>query len=131
MSRARGMTLLEALAATVLMALIVGTCLPVFTAISRPDAHEARVSIDELAQAADRIMADPGAFGLEQDLTTMIGREAVEVTIATPSGPLSMRVSALGPTTTSGHPDHAWVVCESQGIGVSRWIARCVGEATP
>lgn len=66
----RGITLIETLAATVLLALLAATCVPMLrhltTIAERRDAP-ADVDLAALSALADLLLDDPGRFGIDED----------------------------------------------------------------
>lgn len=62
----RGLTLIEVLAATVLLGITAAACVPILTSAMRV-LHEEQadaVALDNLAMFADGVVADPESFGL-------------------------------------------------------------------
>ena len=66
MTLRRGLTLVEVLAATILLAVIAATCTPLIrqaTHLVRDTGHS--FELFELSRLADELIADPTAFGVE------------------------------------------------------------------
>jgi hypothetical protein len=136
MRRRRALTLVEVLAATVLLAILTGTCVPFIERAARDLAEpHGVVPIDELGALADAVVADPEAFGIE-DIRTVDrfelawpeapGRPAVGITMLTQETP------AGGERTEE--PTHAWLTFTSGEAIVFRWIeigAVATEEAAP
>jgi len=123
------MTLLEVLAATVLLSLIVGTCLPMLAPGVAETSGSPTPQVHDLAWAADEIMKDPESFGLRRESLQEL-YEPVVVKVNSALGSIEVCVHAVraaGP----GPQGHTWIVCESGGVAVSRWFVRPEGAATP
>jgi prepilin-type N-terminal cleavage/methylation domain-containing protein len=122
---ARGLTLLETLIATAILATIAGACVPVvaraMALLRRPS--EPRVGQADLSIVADAFMADPAAFGVDHEEMPNL----VSFQMAWPAG------AALPPPTSSvnvrvlraadAEVDHAWVLFECEGTRSMRWLA--------
>ncbi|MCA9283838.1 MAG: prepilin-type N-terminal cleavage/methylation domain-containing protein [Phycisphaerales bacterium] len=146
----RGLSLIEALVATALMATIVVACLPLLRAAGDDlAAHRTTIDLFDLERFADALLANPGGFGLaavpegKAELTwpAWLVDELAGDPVATPvsasakDAPIvsrpPVRVSVLradDPTLT-----RAWLVLESGGQCVCRWIdvAGAAGTAGP
>ena len=73
-----GLTLLEVLAATTLLAIIMAACLPLLAEARRYSDTVRMVNrFETLVVIADAVMSDPEAFGLDQEAMTLDGFEAV------------------------------------------------------
>lgn len=135
MTAPRGLTLLETLAATVILSLIAVACIPMLqdarASLEQPSAPAC--DLIELALLADAVMADPKAHGLDawpnfegavlQWPEETVQREPqlalrpVQVTVLTPS------IDDPG----QHERRHQWVSFMCDGVGVLRWTA--VAEA--
>lgn len=127
----RGMTLLEVLAATVLLALIVGMCLPVLTGTAARSVPESCSTVETLARVAEQLLDDPAAFGFEQGIDVLTGREPVQILVQVPTGRMNVRVTVVEHVSVSGGPHHAWLVVGEPGVSVSRWISGPAAAAVP
>jgi prepilin-type N-terminal cleavage/methylation domain-containing protein len=73
-----GLTLLEVLAATTLLAVITAACLPLLAEARRyADTVQTRDRFETLVVIADAVMSDPESFGLDQEAMALDGFEAV------------------------------------------------------
>ena len=73
-----GLTLLEVLAATTLLAIITAACLPLLAEARRySDTVRTTDRFETLVVIADLVMSDPELFGLDQEAMTLDGFEAV------------------------------------------------------
>lgn len=120
MRRSQGMTLIEVLAATVLLAMIVAVCLPMLIGKARSDATQTDITLEELALIADRALSDPAAYGLgPANGTVLINGPRLQV--ISPSTPADIHLCVLHPT--SPETGHVWVVFLSGATSVSRWLS--------
>ena len=118
-----GMTLLEVLASTVLLAMVSAASVPLLRAAVRslriePQAFDLR----ELTEFADEFALDPSAFGVddEGDWTALdvAWRERPELP--------AVRVARLLQSESGGDEeasDHEWLAFTHGGIAVYRWRA--------
>jgi hypothetical protein len=112
----RAFTLLETLLAAVLLAAMSATCAGVLRlARSEPEPRNPRVSIDELADLADRALRSPSALGLPAIPHDGLPRWTA---IPWPDAPdrSPVRVEVI-PSSA-----HAWIVFSSEDLTVSRWV---------
>ncbi len=122
----RGLTLVEVLAATVLMAIVVAACVPILRqasqALGRP---RPPLAIQPLASLADQFVAKPSAFGLE----SAISEQSFE--IQWPEAVLD-RPSVLVQRLERDDPanSHAWLVFSCGDASVVRWLPRSEPEET-
>jgi prepilin-type N-terminal cleavage/methylation domain-containing protein len=73
-----GLTLLEVLAATTLLAIITATCLPLLAEARRyADTVRTTDRFETLVVIADAVMSDPESFGLDQEAMALDGFEAL------------------------------------------------------
>lgn len=119
MMRRRGLTLLEVLAATVLLTMLAGACVPLLRQamndLRQPDEPLALV---ELTQLAKLFLADPTAFGIEPPL---LERDELHLPWPDQSDRTPVIVHRL--STDAGPHDHAWVSFTSGEQRIFRWIA--------
>lgn len=119
MMHRRGLTLLEVLAAAVLLTVLATTCMPLLRKAMRDLREpEESVAIFDLAQFADDFVADPSAFDAES-ITPVA--EAIQVPwLEHPDRPAVrvLRLNAIGSDT-----DHAWLRFACGNRTVVRWIA--------
>jgi prepilin-type N-terminal cleavage/methylation domain-containing protein len=118
--RRRGLTLIEVVAATVLLSLLAAASLPLLRRAREAVAADESVAtrFGELARFADNALADPGGSGL---------REALDNPAAAPIeltgfGHGSVTVARLEPVDAL--LEHAWVAFRTGEFEVHRWIPR-------
>ncbi len=130
----RGLTLLEVLAATMMLALLAATCSPIIAkamALVRQGGAAAlaspTVSLPELEEVADAFMADPKQFGV----ATAHLHEIEHVEFTCPSSPHAgaadasplagciVRVARLGAPENA---KHFWLVFACEESKVVRWV---------
>jgi prepilin-type N-terminal cleavage/methylation domain-containing protein len=114
----RALTLIEVLAATVLLATIAAACLPVIATarehLISPKAPT--ISVDDLALIADELIADPASLGA----TDLTAPEPFEFTLTDDRvGTIAVRRLDCADSEVR----HAWVSFEAGGASVFRWIA--------
>ena len=130
---ARGLTLVEVLIATAILAMVSIACLPL---LQQGLAHlavppPANFELDELSEAADRFLTDPTSFGIT-DVGELIKqgdavfswphpKDAAQDVGASiePRPPILVR--CLLPNDPKAN--HAWAIFECDGQSVARWIA--------
>ncbi len=118
MSPRRGLTLVEVLTATVLMAILVAACVPILRqATVALDAPRRPVAIRPLASLADQFVAEPSAFGPDSAMTER------SFEIQWPD------VVAERPSVLVQHLEHddqavghGWLVFTCDGASVVRWL---------
>ena len=116
----RALTLIEVLAATVLLTLIAATCVPLLRSAVRavrppvPPTDQAPFDRTDLETLADLVMVDPAAAGLALPLSD-------DTEIAWPDEPdrPAVRVTYLAPAAEA---DHAWLVFDCGPWRVQRWV---------
>lgn len=122
---ARGLTLVEVLAATVLLAVVAGVAASLL-AHARLSLERARgyraTELADLALFADRFLDDPGAFGRDGPLE----RGAEAIALAWPERPERPRVVVhrldADPDVNEEEVAGAWLVFEFGTVTVSRWV---------
>lgn len=113
----RALTLVEVLAATVLMAILAGTCMPLLQRAMRASHEpEAPFELLALAQLADWFIGDPAVFGLEMPWPSE------QVRVPWPDHPDRPPVTVRGLMAGDPDLDHAWLVFSCEGLAVFRWI---------
>jgi len=124
----RAMTLVEALAATVLLAVLAGACLPLMQQAMRSlrEADAAGFDVRDLSLMADAFVAEPEAF------TTVPFDDMTEIEVAWPDtadrDPVRVerlvRVDAPATDTPDDDDDddHAWLVFSCGPFTVCRWV---------
>ena len=114
----RGLTLIEVLTATVLMAILVGTCVPILRQASRAMYLPVRpFEIRELATLADQFVADPATFGLEEALPEQPFELNWPETV--PDRPPVLVSRLHGEDAEDGHE---WLVFSCAHVTVVRWL---------
>lgn len=124
----RGLTLLEVVAAAVLLASSVVVCLPLIKDIA---AAESRPPIEvaclDLGDLAERILTDPKDVGLGTHLNL---RPGLDVELAWPDEPERPRIRVRVQSSQMS-ADHAWLVLECQGVSAARCIPIERGRRRP
>ncbi len=119
MMRRRGLTLLEVLAATVLLTLLASACLPLLRqAMSDLRPTDEPFALVELTQLAELFLADPSAFGVES-----LPSQLDEFHLPWPEQPDRSPVTVRRWRADAPPPDHAWVSFTSGEQRIFRWIA--------
>lgn len=118
MKHRRGLTLLEALIAVAILSLLAATSIPILRK-SLAVLHEPppEIRLDELADLADAVIADPQAFGLEPDAFSALQ----PLILLWPDDPTRSAVHVLHLQPNDG--DSAWHIFTCDGWSVSRWTA--------
>ena len=116
MSRHRALTLLELLAALVLLTILVGACVPLIQRAMRAlETTEPEFELLELARFADAFIDDPSDFSL-QDIP---GQERLE--LAWPQHlqrpPITLH------RVTPDQPEGGWIAFSCGGWTVHRWAS--------
>lgn len=119
----RGLTLIEVLAATVLLGITAAACVPILTSAMRVlhEEHAASVSLDDLAIFADGVVADPESFGL----TIAQLHELDSIEISWPDAGVSVTIKSKRAEDTAIR--HSLLVFTTHAEGartVFRWIER-------
>lgn len=113
----RGLTLVEVLAATVLLAAMAAACMPLMQRAMRDlEGTPPQFDLHELSEVADALVATPGVFGVE-DLT---GVEQAQVAWPEDAGRPIIAITRL--PAGEEKPDHAWLSVTCGGWQVYRWI---------
>ena len=125
----RGLTLLEVLIATALLAVMAAACVPVMAQAMRAlafDDSEHELEIDDLARFADALLVNPESFGLKGPHELLDSREAQ---LEWPADLLPGRSAPIVPVQVrvlrnadASEADHAWLVFECDGVVVHRWL---------
>lgn len=121
MTAARAMTLIEVLAATVLLSVMVAACVPWLRMGDLPPQNEEQISQRELSVLADLMLADPDLFGLM--ITDSLGQTqpiASSMIDEVSSASVSMRVY----WSDQPEVDHGWAVFSAGDVQVFRWIKK-------
>lgn len=129
MTAPRGLTLLETLAATVILSLIAVACVPMLqdarASLEQPSAPAC--DLIELALLADAVMADPKAHGLEKSTDVAVLQWPQEMVEREPRLALRpVQVTVLTPSIDDpGRHErrHQWVSFVCDGVVVLRWTA--------
>lgn len=113
----RALTLVEVLAATVLLAMLAAACMPLLQRAMRGlDEPEAPFNPVELAQLADSFLADPSAFGVESP------SEQDELHFPWPEHPQRPPVTVRRLTAQDAEADHTWLAFSSGKTFIFRWV---------
>jgi prepilin-type N-terminal cleavage/methylation domain-containing protein len=118
MSTRRGLTLVEMLAAALLLAMLAAACVPRLQAIPAAGAG-ARPGFDllDLARLADLIAADLARPGSPQRPMPLS-----PTSVAWPDHPERPPARMRWIVAANGGTEHAWIVIECHGLAVARWI---------
>ena len=126
MRRRHGLTLVEVLASTVLLAILAATCLPLFQGAMRAfHSPEPPFDLLELSQLADSFIADPTAFGAESL------PEEGELEAPWPAHPARPPVTVRRLTAEDPEVDHDWLAFSSGRWDVYRWVQAQEEEEEP
>ena len=130
----RGLTLLEVLAATIMLALLAATCSPIIAramALMRPSDNQSSdsplVTVPNLGEIADAFMADPKYFGFANPFLHQIEHAefACPTTLragAPISSPLADRIVRVTRLAAADrNAKHIWLVFECEDCSVVRW----------
>lgn len=126
----RGLTLLEVVAATVLLTIIAAACLPLLAEARRwADSTKSANQIGALMRTADEVIADPIAFGIEAEAMHTKGFSQVidPVQEDDPAlGPISIELLASNnaprDTDSGDHPKYGWLVFKLDSATIIRYI---------
>lgn len=122
----RSFTLLETVVATALLAMLAASALSALQSISRAaDRAAGLIDIGAFSRIVDDLLADPGAHGLPElaDGAAWHNRRAqhpehgADILIRR-TAPESLPVM----TAASGTRRHAWLIFETEGAAVARWL---------
>lgn len=119
----RGMTLLETLAATVLLGVIAAAVLPlVRTAGAGRAPGSAALSEAELSVLVDRVLDDPAGYGVDDDLLSTPGASG-SVYVETPVEEriVGLRFEVLVPAERAPDAPHTWVLWAVDDVRTLRW----------
>jgi hypothetical protein len=122
------MTLIEVLAATVLLAALAATSARVLQSVRSDSQQTLGTPFFELASLADSFIAEPAAFGVNIPLDK-IGAE--QSAIRWPNRPNREPVLITRVDPQSPVKDHAWLVFQHGSSAVSRYIPLSVKERNP
>lgn len=118
MRAARALTLVEVLAATVILAMLAGAVVPLLADARRTLEHEqSTIEIIDLEQLAADFVDEPKSFGFEDDLLTL-----TELTIPWPDAPDQPDVRISRIDTEDAH--HIWLIFECDSLSVSHWLIK-------
>lgn len=116
----RGLTLIEVLAATAILAMIAAACIPTLrAALATMNEDDPALDLHDLSNLADQIVGAPEDFGLDSS-------DIVHTEVAWPEHPERppVVVTALNaPSDDDAPPDHRWLIFTSDGCTVARWMA--------
>ncbi len=114
----RGLTLVEVLCASVLLAVLASACVPMLTGSLRK-LHEpaSTFQIEELGEAADLAMNAPEMFGADR-IDDLAGQE-IAWPDATDRAPIRIE---LIESANAEQPNHAWLVFSCAEQAVYRWM---------
>lgn len=128
--RERGLTLVEVLCASVLLAVLASACVPMLTSsLRRLHQPPSTFQIEELAEAADLAMNEPEMFGADR-IDDLTGQE-IAWPDATDRAPIRVE---LIESASAEQPEHGWLVFSCAEQAVYRWIkveADAEEDATP
>lgn len=115
----RGLTLLEVVAATVLLTLVAAACLPLLVEGRRwAEGLDSPNTVEELVSVADDFINDSSAFGFE-DASLADPGFSTEIRSKSDAGDAgSIRVRLL----TAEDSDHAWMLFEFGRHSVLRFV---------
>lgn len=121
MTTARAMTLIEVLAATVLLSVMVAACVPWMRTGDLPLHADELISQRELSALVDRVLADPDLFGLAiRDSLGQTQPIVSSIIDEVSSASVSMRVY----WSDQPEVDHGWAVFSAGDVQVFRWIKK-------
>ena len=127
-----GLTLIETLLATALLALLASTCVPVLAeALAALRVQAPGIDIVELGLAADTLLENPESHGLATILDDD-SNAVVEVpwpTIGIEStGPVDMPITVRAMSPAPESAEHTWIVFSCDDTFVIRWRKLDDGE---
>ncbi len=118
MSPRRGLTLVEVLTATVLMAILVAACVPILRqATGALGAPRRLLAIRPLATLADQFVAEPSAFGLDSAVVERSFEIQWPEVVAERPSVLVRHLEHDDPAV-----GHGWLVFTCEGACVVRWL---------
>lgn len=119
MSSRRGLTLLEVLAATVLLSMLAASCVPLLRLVMKDLSHQdEQFDLIELSLFVDEILAEPSEFNLDPDMFS----ESSEHTINWPESTTGTSVIVRRLVSDDPKANHAWLSFSCNGKSVFRWI---------
>lgn len=114
----RGLTLLEVIAATALLTVVVAACLPMLAEARRwAECQQKTETLSELMRVADDFLVDPSKYGVNPDDVTKPGfvAEISTDSISDHLGIVSIRL------LTAAGADHVWLRFDAVGRSVLRY----------
>ena len=113
----RALTLVEVLAATVLLAMLAAACMPLLQRAMRGlDEPDAPFNPLELSQLADSFLGDPSAFSVESP------SEQDALQLPWPEHPEHPLVIVRRLTARDADADHTWLAFSSGKTFIFRWV---------
>jgi len=130
----RGLTLLEVLAATVLLAMIGSACAPVIAQALRHCHESPPTTTDfELNNLADQFIESPGAREMSgQNTSTPDASMELSKPGENPGDQITVNICSANARQINA--DHQWLIFECNGRSVCRWMPLTAGDqlkATP
>lgn len=145
-----GMTLLEVLIATAILAMVTAACLPVISQVMTLLRHDklpdAVVDIVDLGIVADAFVSSPATFGWKEKPLHQIERWEFQWPVAVGAGGAggtggagddevafrpAIRVQAIARRGGDASADHLWLHFECDDVGVCRWVAIPEHDSAP
>lgn len=119
MNSRRGLTLIEVLAATVLLSMLAASCIPLLR-LAMTDLRHQDESFDliELSLFVDEMLAEPSEFNLDSAMFA----ETSEHTINWPKSTTGTSVIMRRLVSDNPKANHAWLSFSCNGKSVFRWI---------
>jgi hypothetical protein len=106
----RALTIIEVMAATVLLAALAVAVVPVLRdARAQVEARESRLEIFELGLIADRLVDEPEALGVPQDWPDQVT-------------PRSVIINVAGTAISVRRVRACWIIFEHAGTSVARYV---------
>ncbi|MCH8151426.1 MAG: prepilin-type N-terminal cleavage/methylation domain-containing protein [Planctomycetes bacterium] len=116
----RALTLVEVLAATVLLAMLAAACMPMLQramrALGAPPPPDAPFELFELARLADSFLADPSTFSAKSP------SEHDELQLPWPEHPQRPLVTVRRLRAQDAEVDHTWLAFSSGKTFIFRWV---------
>jgi len=122
------MTLIEVLAATVLLSILAATSARMLRDVRADSEGAPSTSLFELTSLADSFMTEPARFGVKTPLEK-VGTE--EFAIAWPGLPDRGLVAITRVDPQTPMKDHAWLVFRHGSLAVSRYVPLSVKDPKP
>lgn len=122
MSR-RGLSLIEVVAATALIAMAAAAYVPILISANRVLHEEPRIGADELGLLADAILSQPESFGLTRD--QLVRKQTLRAHAADWRGDEPILITGL--PSAKADADHVWLAFSYRGgderpVVVFRWL---------